>query len=642
MANAIDFNAKAAREQMLELAEKPIHQELKFFGLDSANPKTKKFIEQFQSKIWPRLQRFKELSVRASALMTALDRALYNNEDEKKLWMKSKDDSSNEFQKITTSKEWQNDVKKWAQLSKGLKGELAECARRMWEDIELGEFTEKEMPMLERLTAISTEISNISNTSPIVPKLAGTEKAINDTIKDFFDKKLEFDAAWKKIESYQKESRTAHGQDTATKARDLLHEAAVIRTKLAKSKKFKTWAQYVLAQQARHYSAQFKKPEDRIRFLEKLLKATKAPYIAFLKKRTNEIKGASFKDLRMSQLSLLTLEDETLIRPYFQKERIEDEWAKAMKESGFNPDKLKTIYLDGYPRENKYTHAYMNNASDHEPKTLEISAKTLNVTSPKDESKWNPAQIYIVQNYRDDGPNAWTTAFHEGGHALDYAHRKDLLGYGAAYGYVETHSMMMERFFDDIEYLTQIGKTKDGKRLSKDLAGKYVNHSKINELVKNRTQVAYALYDLLLWNHAYLDSQKGTPDDFVGRANKIFGELIEEARQAKGAVIDDIDWRMSAFATGHFYSGEVRYFGYIVADMAAELSAKALWEKLKKKTGRKTFYKQPSLANILIAGYYEKGFLEPFPKSVEKFTGKPFSPKDYTSSMVEAIEDYGR
>jgi Zn-dependent oligopeptidase len=277
----------------------------------------------------------------------------------------------------------------------------------------------------------------------------------------------------------------------------------------------------------------------------------------------------------------------------------------------------------------------MNCASDHKPKILRLDVSKLNLGSDSaNDSAWHQAAIYIVQNFRDDGPQAWTTAFHEGGHALDYSYRQDILWYGAAYGYVETHSMMMERFFEDVDYLVEIGKDSNGKKLSRELALKYIQNNKINALCETRRQVANALYDILLWKYSYTD----TSERFVDRAIKLFGEIQDKAALAKGFTIDGVDWRASSFSTNHFYSASVRYFGYIVADMAAQLSADYLWEHFKSATGRATFLNQPTMAGLLRKGYYENGFLTAFPQSIEKFTGKSFSPEQYVNSMMVAVE----
>lgn len=638
------FDRVKERRETLDLIAHPPIQQLKLVDTDTATPQESAFVTFFKDEIWPSMSRVTELSFLSGMYNVAVDRALYDIEPngdspEKKDWQKRQVDADNEIQKIITSNEWKARVKNWAQLAEQgtLSGTLADFARRIWKEMELGIFSEAELPSLERMTKVMQDISDISNTSPLVPVLPKTEQAINATIDAYFKGQVSFEEAWKKIESLQPKGKAAHGQDVATKARDLLEEAAVLRTTLAKSKGFSSWAAYQVAQEARHYAEPFKTPEGRIQFLRDLLKATEGPYRDFLIKRLSEIPGASLDTLRRTQLSLLELESASLIRKYLPKEKIDEIWRAAMTASGFDPKLFETIRLDGYPRENKYTHAYMANVSNHAPKELTIHAKGLGVEAPAvDPLTWFPAHVYIVQNFRDNGPDAYETAFHEGGHGLDYSLREDLLQNEAAYGYVETHSMMMEQFLDDVEYLLSIGRDSDGNPIPRELAEKFVLNSRINTLMRQRTQFAYALYDLMLWSVPY------TPDSehFVDRARRLFGELVESAGLATGAIVEGVDWRMGGFATNHFYSGNVRYIGYIVAQMAADMSARKLHNVLKEKTGRETFLSQPLIAEILINGYYRKGFELPFPKSIEQFTGEPFSPDTTVKNMLKTIQNY--
>lgn len=623
---------------MLDLIRNPPTQKLAFLEMPGAPDSNRELIEYFRDTIWPVLNKRERLGIQASAFHTILDRALYNDEAEKQSWMEEKNGIENEAQRLSTDPVWQEQVKIFAQKAGQIPGELADFARRSWEDIELSEFTEKERPLLERLTELSTEISNLSNTSDFVPKLGPTEKAVNDAIQHYFEGKVDFERTWKAIESYQPQGRTAHGQDVATRGRNQLQECAIIRTKLAKSKGYDSWSDYIMASQARHYSPEFKTADQKIEFLKSLLQATKKPYEEFLEKRLSEIPGASRKNLRRSQLSLIQLEDETLVRKYFPLERIEQEWEKAMLESGFTKEDLACICLDGYPRPGKYTHAYMNNVSSHGPKALSINVKTLNIEKPELNAElWNRSRIFIVQNYRDDGPHAWNTAWHEGGHAMDYIYQQDLLGYGAAYGYTETHSMTMERFFEDLDYLIAVGKSRDGEALPKELAKKYITHARINALTQMRTQVAYALFDLMLWKKSYTENSN---THFVDYANEIFGELVHEATGAEGFTMGGVDWRMTNFATSHFYGGGVRYFGYIVADMAAQMTAEALWKTFEKSTGRKTFYRQPTLGPLLSKAYYTNGFLKEFPRPIEEFTGMKFSPQNMVGGIIQTVNSW--
>ncbi len=632
----VTIDRPAERTKFLaQLANPPI-QEFSVTNRPSVDAKTSTFLDFFQSEIWPTMNKTALLNFKSGMIHVAVDRALYNDETEMKQWKAQEDEADIQLQVISSQKDWQDKIKKWAQLSEGLHGEMAEYARALWRQTELSSFTEKELPLLKRQTEIMSQISVIANKSPLVEGLAANEKATNDVYEDFFTGKMSFNDAWKKVESLIATSRTAHGQDIATRGRDLFNEVAVIKTKLAQSKGYKTWAEYRIAVQAVNHKAPFNTVDGLVKFLQKILDDTLPAYNEFLDKQFAAIPGANPKARRGSQRDLLAAETDTIIRQYFPKENIEKVWAETMIQSGFDPSKLETIVLDGYPRALKYTHAYMFTVSDHTPKVMTIDGRTLNpVTSADVPTSWYNSLIYIVQNYRDDGANAWTTAWHEGGHAMDYSHRQDLFGNGAAYGYTETHSMTMEHFFEDLEFIMAVGKNREGQPIPKDLAEKYILNSKVNALKNLRVQVSQALLDIGLWNRAYKDG-----DDFVKTASNLRRKLIKEATQLPQYKVSGIDPGFGAFATGHFYSGEVRYFGYILSTVGAKMSAEKLWDLLEKKTGRRTLYKQPDLAKLLIEGYYTSGFLNPFPGSIENFTGKSYSPSNLVEKAIQNVKAY--
>ena len=94
--------------------------------------------------------------------------------------------------------------------------------------------------------------------------------------------------------------------------------------------------------------------------------------------------------------------------------------------------------------------------------------------------------------------------------------------------------------------------------------------------------------------------------------------------------------------TDHFYSGNVRYYGYIYADIAAEMVAEHLLDTLEETTGRRTLYRQPSLAGLLIEGLYERGFTKPFPSAIERFTGKKFKPLELVEKTNRAFDRFAK
>ena len=66
----------------------------------------------------------------AAILTTALDRALYRSEAEKKLWMERKGEFLNAASAAMATDEWRHKIRTLAGLSRGLRGEIPSWARR--------------------------------------------------------------------------------------------------------------------------------------------------------------------------------------------------------------------------------------------------------------------------------------------------------------------------------------------------------------------------------------------------------------------------------------------------------------------------------------------------------------------------------
>lgn len=630
------YDRAGERVKMLAILDNPPVQELDLVGLESADQKSRALVEFFRDHLWKTEQQLYQLIIKASVYQAARDRALYESNDEKEQWASREVEAMNQMELIKTDPKRQELIRQFGKLAEGLSGEFAEYARRQMEDQELGAFTSREMPLLERLNKIQHSISDIANTSPISSKLAATDRAMNELIKLYFEGSISFSQAWHMFEAYQSQGYSALGQDVATRGAALFEEAAVIRTKLAKSKGFKNWAEYMVAQQARNYGEGHKTANYKIKFLRGILEASKVSYINFLKKRLGEV-GGSLEQLRNSQIGLLALEGDTMIREYFPADRAIDIWKDTLSKSGFDSDALNLIVVDAFPRAGKQTHAYMTNLTSHIPKVFRIDSKDLSVERPKEKSAWFPAHIVINQNFRDDGFDSLSTMLHEGGHSTDYIFQEDVTWNGASYGYTETHSMTMERFGSDVEWLMENGINRKGEHLPRDVAERFITHSMINELVSARRQAAQAILDIEVWNYDY---EAAGAESFVSRMLRIRGETSSEATLAKGFVVDQVDSRAGAFSTHHFYSGDVRYYGYIVANLAADLTAEHLLNVAEARSGRRTLLNQPWIAEHLINGYYRLGFLKPFPDSVVEFTGLPFSPERAMSSVVARAETY--
>jgi Zn-dependent oligopeptidase len=253
------------------------------------------------------------------------------------------------------------------------------------------------------------------------------------------------------------------------------------------------------------------------------------------------------------------------------------------------------------------------------------------------DTNWTKPAIFIVQNLRDDGLAAYETAFHEMGHAMDYTHRRSQEVTGPAYGYVETHSIFMERFMEDMEFLKAVGRNANGERISQDLLNAYVQESVIGRFMNFRQGNAFnSLYDLEVWNFAYDENS----EDLVERMLKLSREMTDKYSPFKEEVIEGVDQAYGMFATDHFYSGSVRYIGYLYADIAADMVYRSTIKRLIGQTGRASLYRQPKLGPLLKSNFYELGAMTKFPQVIEEATDIPFSAEAQAARFNQAVITY--
>ena len=148
-----------------------------------------------------------------------------------------------------------------------------------------------------------------------------------------------------------------------------------------------------------------------------------------------------------------------------------------------------------------------------------------------------------------------------------------------------------------------------------------------------------ALFDLAIWNEPYREGGPKFTERFLAIYEDLRNRYFPQERDwmPEGVVAGSYK-----FSTRHFYSGSVRYHGYVYANMAAEEIAEHLWDTLGLTTGRRTLYRQPSLAGLLIDGLYKRGFTRPLPLAIEEFTGKKFEPLKLIERTNEALGRFVR
>nr|HPI41556.1 M3 family metallopeptidase [Pseudobdellovibrionaceae bacterium] len=445
------------------------------------------------------------------------------------------------------------------------------------------------------------------------------------------------------LEKLKEHSMAAHGHFIATQSNRDLNEIAVLRTQLARSKGFKNWAEYQLASNKQHYMPGYQKPSERIEFLKSVLKLTYSTHEKFLHARLQELDSSlRVENLSESQISLLNLPGAVFLKDYFPIENVNEFWQRTMAESGFSESSIKSIQFDNFPRAGKQTHAYMMSARGWKPRHFILDSTSdagLFLRTPDSRwrnnvNEWDPSLIYIVQNMRTNGIASFRTLFHEGGHGLDFSFREDHLSQGQDSSYTETHSKTMEMFFKDREFIERTAQKLNGEKPSSELIEAYFKNSRWNDFISFRYQISNALYDLELWNREYKSG-----DDFVQSALDLDEKYQRKYFFGKTETLQGaLNSSYGKFATGHFYGGQVRYIGYVFAQMAATMTYERLLDKFEELNGRRTLSEQSTLADELIKGYYTKGFLQPFPQATEVFTGKKFDALAISQSILAQVE----
>jgi len=417
-----------------------------------------------------------------------------------------------------------------------------------------------------------------------------------------------------------------------------MNRVAAINSFLAKSKGYRSWAEYQIAVQAAPYAERFNSVEGRVAFLEDALKQTDSLLENLLQQMIKNQPGLKREALREAYMSLLS-PDADGFGKYYPIEKVDALWAKTVIDQGFSQADVDHINRDVFPRENKYTHAYMNSLNNRTPKSVRLNASSLNMAMPAsdDLSGWYPANIFIIQSFFTDSMDAPRVAFHEGGHALHFTREENPFGFPWAYGYVEIHSTTQEQFLMDKDFVRVTAQTREGAKPNEAEIEDYMRNVKIQEFLTFRIILARALFELKLWDFDYETST----DNWTDRAVKLWGEIISRGTGLKGTEAHGVDQTgRGPFNGPHFRSGEIQYIGYSQATVSAYLSAGELRRRLKLKTGRESFLNQPSMAEELIEGYYRSGYADKFPLSVEKFTGQPYSVTSYVQFLADGILEH--
>ena len=610
-------------------------------GLEGRPREERAFLDYYLNKVLPiKLERRRDAAL-ADVLTTAIDRALYRDEEEKRRWMERKGRLRDSVSATMASDGWIHKVRTLVGLSRGLRGELPSWARRALRN---GIITPRELPLIQRNNAIDIEIAQVANDSSVSGEdLAEHAKESAAIERDFRSGDIDLEEAQRRVDSLWPKSRHAKGYDVWKRGRELFDEKAVVATRLARLRGFSNWADYSLSLRNHTHRRGLRSAEDHGRFLTRLLEETHGP--AERLHRSLLRQAGRSEDVDRKIVPLIYPEADALLREYFPADKVDGMWDQTMRESGFGDFAFGQISFDSFPRQKKFTHAYMSPSLSNIPKTIAVKPGGLALdVPPLSPDAYHPGLISVVQNVDDDGVFPYEIVFHEGGHALDFAYRENTSLFTdetvflaeESYAYTETASMMMQRFFDDGDFLLAKGRTREGLALDEGRVRRFLQARAVHKLINMRRMSLHALFDILVWSEPY---GEGGPS-FSERFLEVYQEVSDKYSFGRSSLPEAVAEGHAGFGTPHFYSGQVLYHGYVYADIAAQMEADHLWSTLAEKTGRRSFLRQPSLAGLLIDGHYKRGFAKPFPSATEEMTGKRFRPRQFADAFRRSVEDF--
>ncbi|MCB9062851.1 MAG: hypothetical protein H6622_15120 [Halobacteriovoraceae bacterium] len=631
-----EFDREHERKKMLLMINTNQVSQIRVADNKRLNPQKRKFVEFYTQQFLPFIAQMNLVEENAGFFHVALDRALYNDLDEKELWQNKKLTLEKKYNELSSSNQYKDLLRKGYKLSQGLIGPIVKQVIDLYEWDKIYGTTSNDLAIINELTSLAEKINDIANMSPVKKEIGSTLKLITEVERKFRDNEISLDTALREVELLDSSSYNAYGNYILEKARIFLDRQAILRTELAQRKGFPNWAAYQIAKNERYYAEGYKTIEDRIIFLKKFLQETKPAFLETIRVIAKENK------LKRDQLAKLTFEfllpnSEIQMQDFFPKSKVLERWKDSMIKSGFKSDVLDNIIIDSFPRENKFGHAYMAAIKTSKPKITTVDSKTLSIKDPYyNWNNWSRPAIYVVQNIRNDGRQGHRTVWHEGGHGLDYSSRRSVYGEKQDSAYAETHSMMMEKELLDHDFLINTMSNEQGEFPSTSLIKDYINDFKIRTFWMDRYQYLNALYDIEIWNYPYTEGGMSYTD----RSDQILQEYTSKFFYDFPRKTSKYSISAQKFITNHFYGGEVRYIGYLYAEVAAVMSNERLLDLLEEKTGRRTWYDQPQIADILIYGIYRKGHIEKFPHAIENFTLSPYSTDLKLKLDLEVIESF--
>lgn len=628
------YERDATRARLLDLVQNPPASKLVIQG-EPSSEQAAKFLNYYADKVYPKMEWIGDLIIKYSGLRLLRDSGSQNDQAEFEKWTEEFDKLEQEWNAFSVDEEWTNVLREWAKLAEGLKGELPDYARRTAHERELEQFAPEMKPKLDEIAVLEREYFDAVRTSEAAKLLPEINKTVIQTRRRFKTGEITFEEGRKIVtEAYNRGGGHFVGHEAVQKKGENLNRIAVLRTELAKSKGFNSWADYQLEVSGQGYTPEYRGSANQRKFLRDYLKALKPVQDAFIEQRLKEMGLSARKgEMRNTDIGFLTPPGIEILQPHFPNEKITDMWEKTLIDSGFDPVALKQILIDDKFRESKNpTEAYLSGILGPYNETQEIDATSLNyIPMKRTKPELKEGLVYILQSYKGTGINDLRTAFHEGGHATEKLLKFKDLPVDEAYGYVEVPSLMSEYFTKDPQVLHALAVEVDGKKPSVEEITKLLDNYSKTDIINVAGLAAASLFDLELWSIDY--TAKDAPT-FVEAVKK-----VNEETDALAEIFPDLDTKVPFYyhnvSTGHFVSGSVRNIGYDYADIGATMMFEFISDELEKETGRRSWYQQPGFAKIYAEKFVSQGWRKPFPQNIEEITGRKF---DY----MAVVNDFAR
>lgn len=620
------YERERVRQTLLDRIANPHVAPIEVKG-EYPSEKHRAFVEFYLNRMVPKFREISDSIIRIRAYHVLKDSASYNDEAEKERFTQEYLKADAELNAVAVDQEWTATIEQWAQLSKGLTGDLPEMARRYLKDRQLSSFPEHLKDKLDLVSQLENEFDQARNEAPSNKRLeAFYTKLIESRIR-FKNGEITFQEAQKISNELFAESGDHFVGFEAVQAKgENINRVAVLRSELAKEKGFKTWAELVLEENGQGYEEKLRGPKNQKKFLRQYIEAMAPLFKNYIDMRLRALGLEDSRDsLRMQHLRLLSPPGVQQLAAYFPNEQLTSMWENILRQNGFSDSLLSRIIVDDFVREGKMaTGAYMSSQIIPQPVKDELDAATLNFARlPNGGTQWTQGLMYILQSYTSTGVQDLATAFHEGGHALDYLTQFKQGQNDVSYGSVEVPSMTMEYFTKDAEVLFNLAVPVNGKKPTIDEIRTLIENDRQGEIFNNLVQGAQALFDIELWDYDY--SAPGAMK-FIDRALQLRKDTWKLAGFPED-VISNAPLHYGSFSTSHFTSGSVRYIGYVYASLGSRMMSDFFTQELEKTTGQSSWYDQPGFAALFSDKFVSQSWKYKFPTNMEKITGQKFDPK---------------